>query len=107
GLDAPKAQNQSGPSRFHALGTNMANPASRLTTRLAYGARQFPRVAWYVGHSLVMRRLAEIARKREGEQDEPRPATGAPAPDRRRLYADMAALFQQDLANVEAGIHPV
>jgi hypothetical protein len=85
----------------------MANPASRLTTRLAYGARQLPRVAWYVGHSLVMRRLAEIGREREGEQDEPRPGTGAPAPDRRRLHADMAVLFQQDLANVEAGIYPV
>jgi hypothetical protein len=28
-------------------------------------------------------------------------------PDRRRLYADMAVLFRQDLANVEAGIYPL
>jgi hypothetical protein len=84
----------------------MATPASHLTTRLAYGARQLPRVAWYVGHSLVMRRLAEMARERDGEQDEARPSTGAPAPDRRRLYADMVVLFQQDLANVEAGVTP-
>ena len=85
----------------------MATPASHLTTRLAYGARQLPRVAWYVGHSLVMRRLAEMARERDGEQDEARASTSAPAPDRRRLYADMAVLFQQDLANVEAGVYPM
>jgi hypothetical protein len=31
----------------------------------------------------------------------------APVPDRRRLYADMADLLWQDLANVEAGIYPL
>src|SRR5258708_25138714 len=31
----------------------------------------------------------------------------SPAPDRRRLYADMATLFLQDLANVEAEIYPL
>src|SRR5438552_4312851 len=85
----------------------MATPSSRLTTRLVYGARQLPRVAWYVGHSLITRRLAEMALERDGEQDAPRPRSGAPAPDRRRLYADMAVLFRQDLANIEAGIYPV
>jgi hypothetical protein len=28
-------------------------------------------------------------------------------PDRKHIYADMAKLFLQDLANVEAGIYPV
>jgi ubiquinone/menaquinone biosynthesis C-methylase UbiE len=85
----------------------MATPMSRITTRLAYGARQLPRVAWYVGHGLVMKRLSETVRKREGEGIQPRAHTNAPVPDRARLYADMATLFQQDLANVEAGIYPL
>ena len=85
----------------------MSTSAPRLSTRLAYGARQLPRVAWYVGHSLVMRRLAEMAREQEGEPDEPVAPVGAPAPGRKRLYADMAVLFQRDLANVEAGIYPL
>jgi ubiquinone/menaquinone biosynthesis C-methylase UbiE len=84
----------------------MAEPASRLGTRVAYGASQLPRFAWYVGHSLLMRRLSEWMRQ-SGRSTRPRPATAAPVPDRRRLYADMARLFQQDLANVEAGIYPL
>jgi ubiquinone/menaquinone biosynthesis C-methylase UbiE len=30
-----------------------------------------------------------------------------PPPERRQLFADMAKLFQQDLANIEAGIYPI
>ncbi|MFY9601293.1 MAG: hypothetical protein WB540_06775 [Pseudolabrys sp.] len=41
----------------------MRNPLSRIATRVAYGASQLPRVAWYVGHSLAMRRLVEEARR--------------------------------------------
>jgi ubiquinone/menaquinone biosynthesis C-methylase UbiE len=85
----------------------MANPVSRFATRVAYGASQLPRVAWYVGHSVVMRRLSEAARRRAGESPRPRASTDAPVPDRLRLYADMATLFLQDLANVEAGIYPL
>jgi hypothetical protein len=33
--------------------------------------------------------------------------TDLPVPDRRRLYADMAVLLQQDLANVEVGYYPL
>jgi ubiquinone/menaquinone biosynthesis C-methylase UbiE len=85
----------------------MASPVAQLATRVAYGARQLPRVAWYVGHSLVMRRLSNAAREREGASARPRPHTDAPIPERARLYADMGRLFQQDLANVEAGIYPL
>ena len=85
----------------------MTTPLSRITTRLAYGARQLPRVAWYVGHGLVMKRLSESVRKEEGEGIQPRARTDVPVPDRARLYADMATLFQQDLSNVEAGIYPL
>src|ERR1043166_9060840 len=84
----------------------MADPASLIATRLAYGASQLPRFAWYVGHNLAMRRLSEYAR-RDGQSKRPRARTNAATPDRRRLYADMAELFRQDLANVEAGIYPL
>jgi hypothetical protein len=40
----------------------MTNPLSRIAMRVAYGASQLPRVAWYVGHGLAMRRLAKAAR---------------------------------------------
>lgn len=86
----------------------MAAPLSRIFTRVAYGATQLPRVAWYVGHGLALRRLAEATARREGRKAaRPRARTDAPVPDRNSLYADMAALFFQDLANVEAGIYPL
>ena len=44
----------------------MSNLFSRIAVRVAYGASQLPRVAWYVGHSLAVRRLAEAARQRDG-----------------------------------------
>src|SRR5216684_6406998 len=84
----------------------MSDPFSRLITRAAYGASQLPRVAWYVGHGLAMRKLSEQAR-REGASTRSRPHTDRAVPDRRRLFADMAVLFRQDLANVEAGIYPL
>jgi ubiquinone/menaquinone biosynthesis C-methylase UbiE len=85
----------------------MADPISRLATRVAYGASQLSRVAWYVGHGLVMKRLSEEARRKAGASARPRAHTDAPVPDRSRLYADMAKLFQRDLANVEAGLYPL
>jgi ubiquinone/menaquinone biosynthesis C-methylase UbiE len=85
----------------------MANPVSRYAARLAYGATQLPRFAWYVGHGMVMRQLSEMAVRHAGGSKGPRRSTDAPVPGRRRLYADMAALFGQDLANVEAGIYPM
>ena len=85
----------------------MDTPLSRLVTRVAYGARQLPRVAWYVGHSLALRRLSEATRRQEGRKARRRPRTNLPVPDRNQIYADMAALFLQDLANVEAGVYPL
>jgi ubiquinone/menaquinone biosynthesis C-methylase UbiE len=86
---------------------HMSHPLSRIAMRVAYGASQLPRVAWYVGHSLAMRQLAETARRRDGGAARQHAQTNAPVPDRRRLYADMAMLFWQDLANVEAGLYPL
>jgi hypothetical protein len=45
----------------------MTDPLSRIATRFAYGATQLPRVAWYVGHGLAMRRLAKAARPQHGK----------------------------------------
>src|SRR5262245_30038677 len=92
---------------YTLLGNSMANPASRFATRLAYGASQLPRVVWYLGHGVVMRQLSEVAGRRAGVSKRPRASTDAPVPGRRRLYADMATLFLQDLANVEAGLYPM
>ena len=92
------------------------SPLSRIVTRASYGISQLPRVAWYVGHGVALRRLSQAARndaarQKNGATTRPRariPAkTDAPVPDRSRLYADMAELFLQDLANVEAGIYPL
>ena len=59
----------------------MSNPLSRIVTRVAYGASQLPRIAWYVGHSLAMRRLAEAARRRDGGAARQRAHTNGPVPD--------------------------
>src|ERR1700730_14581488 len=83
----------------------MNRPLSRLATRAAYGASQLPRIAWYLGHGLAMTWIAQ--RARESGSARPRPHTDAPIPDRKRFFADMGALWQQDLANVEAGVYPL
>ena len=85
----------------------MSSRLSQLATLAAYGVTQLPRIAWYVGHSLAMRRLSERARHQGGETMRPRPHTDLPVPDRSHLYADMAALLLRDLANIEAGIYPL
>ena len=84
----------------------MNRPIARFATRTAYGATQLTRVAWYVGHGLAMNRLAEVVRDQDAESRRPRARTNARLPDRGRLFEDMAALFQRDLANVEAGLYP-
>jgi len=83
----------------------MNHPLSRLATRVAYASGQLPRMAWYAGHLYVMHRLAEQVRRQEGEGAQPKPRSN-PRLDQ-RLDADRAALIEQDLANVEAGIYPL
>ena len=85
----------------------MNDPFSRFGTRLAYAASQLPRLAWYAGHDFVLRRLAAKARRRPGKAARKPAQSSAPAPDRWRIYADMLALLEQDLANVDAGIYPL
>ena len=85
----------------------MPSGISRAVTKVAYGVTQVPRVAWYIGHSLVLRELADAVRQSEKSKARRRVHTDAPVPDRKRIYANMAKLFLRDLANVEAGIYPV
>ena len=85
----------------------MAAPEPSIITRVAYGVSQLSRVIWYLGHGLALRRLAEPARRDNGAKARRRVRTSAAVPDRARLYADMARLFLQDLANIEAGIYPL
>src|SRR5215218_2385431 len=81
----------------------MSQSLSRLATRVSYASTQLPRMGWYAGHFYLLRRLAAQVRKQEGEQP-----TAQPDPRiTRRLNADIAALLEQDLANVEAGIYPL
>jgi ubiquinone/menaquinone biosynthesis C-methylase UbiE len=85
----------------------MESSLSRFTMRAAYGARQLSRIGWYLGQGVALRRFSEEVRRREGESIRTSPHTNAAVPGRGRLYADMAALFQQDFANVEAGVYPL
>lgn len=85
----------------------MTGPFTRFATRAAYHTRQLPRFAWYAAHGAAVRHLAAKAREEEGESKRARAHTAAPMPNRNRLYEDMAALFRQDLANVEAGLYPL
>jgi hypothetical protein len=84
----------------------MSTPLSRLVTRVAYGASQLPRVAWYVGHSLALRQLSEATRRQEGKKARHRPRTNLPVPDRNQIYGDMAALFA-GFANVGGSLPSV
>src|SRR6516164_11576130 len=80
----------------------MSSPDSSLITRLAYGASQLPRVAWYLSHGLALRRLSqsETHGRRRAHSDRP-------IPERGQIYLDMARLLLKDLANVEAGVYPL
>jgi ubiquinone/menaquinone biosynthesis C-methylase UbiE len=91
------------PLRNFSLSSRIA----QVVTRAAYGARQLPRLAWYVGHGLVLRELADAARQSEEPRTQRRVRAMARAPDRRHIYADLGKLFLKDLANVEAGFYPV
>ena len=55
----------------------------------------------------MLRELADTVPQSEKSKARRRVHTDAPVPDRKHIYADMAKLFLQDLANVEAGIYPL
>jgi len=71
--------------------------------RLAYVARQGSRVAWYMGHYFASQRYHRARDEGDVRRDRPRPA----GPGRERILADLARLFERDLANVAAGHYPM
>lgn len=85
----------------------MSDFITRIATRGAYGASQIPRVAWYLGHGIIMRRLSAAARRLDAGTATPRARTDKPVPTQRRLLTDMAALIRRDAANIEAGLYPL
>ena len=62
-------------------------------------------MAWYTGQLYLTRLLAEQASHQYGEGARPK-SRSDPRLDE-RLNADMWALLEQDLANIEAGIYAV
>jgi ubiquinone/menaquinone biosynthesis C-methylase UbiE len=79
---------------------------ARWGTRLTYAVRQSSRVAWYAGHGLAVRRMAQqLEAKLPGPARSIKPPSG-PVPTMRRLLADVAQLLSRDLANVERGLYP-
>jgi ubiquinone/menaquinone biosynthesis C-methylase UbiE len=82
----------------------MSYPLSGLATRLLYASTQLPRIGWYAGQFYVLRRLAEQMQPQEGGAH--RKPRSNPRLEQ-RLNNDMAALIEQDLTNVQAGIYPI
>ncbi len=79
----------------------------RIVSRLTYAAQQGSRVAWYAGHSALMRRM--VRRIEAGLPDEDRPRITkprGPVPSMSELLRDVGALLARDLANIEAGYYP-
>jgi hypothetical protein len=44
----------------------------RILTRVAYGVSQLPRVVWYLGHGLALRRFGEAAQRSDALREPPR-----------------------------------
>jgi ubiquinone/menaquinone biosynthesis C-methylase UbiE len=72
--------------------------------KLAYTARQGARVAWYMGHGFAAGRFRQTP---PGVSEVTRQRPRAKGPGLERLLRDLAATFQRDLANVEAGYYPL
>lgn len=78
-----------------------SRPNARPALRLAYGLSQGVRVAWYLGQSVVTRRMVGPL---SDESSRPR-RSSSKAPDRRQLLKAVADLFATDWRNVERGIY--
>jgi ubiquinone/menaquinone biosynthesis C-methylase UbiE len=85
----------------------MSDPLSRIAIRVAYMATQLPRLAWYAGHSYMIRQLAEQAPRRNSSSMQPARSPDTAVPDQWRIYRDLGRLLSQDVANVEAGVYPL
>ena len=68
--------------------------------KLVFDAVQTARISWYFGQKLLAARLCR-------PQPVPASLRGRPMPDRRRILADLKALFAQEWRNIEAGYYAV
>ncbi len=77
----------------------MLTPLDRLT----YTARQGARVAWYMGHYFASQRYHKVRDSDDVRREKPKGKT----PGMDGMLADMARLFERDMANVGKGIYPM
>jgi ubiquinone/menaquinone biosynthesis C-methylase UbiE len=80
----------------------MTSQAERLIGRARYAAVQGARVAWYMGHYLLARRLSTPFDRPGEPKFRPQSAEG----DEKRIRAAFLDLFAKDRANIEAGLYP-
>ena len=114
GIEAERRSFSGGPSRCIMAARNerflrnayVPYQFAQAVTRATYGVRQLPRVAWYIGHSLVLRELADTVRQSEKSRRDVAYTPMRQCQTENASNADMAKLFLRDLANVEAGIYP-
>ncbi len=66
--------------------------------KLTFEAAQTARVSWFFGQKLLAARLSR-------PMPIPDRLRERPMPDRRRILADLRALFEQDWRNIEAGLY--
>lgn len=89
--------------RFLALAQSQRlRQAPRALARARYAAAQGARVAWYMGHFLLARRLSGPFNPPGAPAFRPRRPEGDP----QKIRAAFLALFAKDRANIEAGLYP-
>jgi ubiquinone/menaquinone biosynthesis C-methylase UbiE len=66
--------------------------------KLAFNAAQAARVSWFFGQKLLAARVSRPVPL-------PEPLRGRPMPDKRRIFADLWTLIEQDWRNIEAGYY--
>ncbi len=76
-----------------------------LTRRTRYALQQGSRVALYTLHSEAMRRMNR--RIQQDLQEPQKIKAEGPVPGQRRMLADLARLFADDLKSVEDGLYPM
>jgi ubiquinone/menaquinone biosynthesis C-methylase UbiE len=70
--------------------------------KIAFETAQAARVGWFFGQKLLAARMSRPAPIPERVRERLR---GRAMPDRRRILADLKALFEQDWRNIEAGYY--
>ncbi|MGH7111381.1 MAG: class I SAM-dependent methyltransferase [Stellaceae bacterium] len=86
-----------GPGASGRQGGRRISTTSALD-RLAFDAAQRARVSWFFGQKLLAARLSRPVAL-------PPALRGRPMPDRKRILADLFALFAQDWRNIEDGYY--